>query len=134
MATCIYQFIANNQSSFHLRLKKNLVKHQNFSRYYDQCCIFAAVDLKGHFRKILTRIFKFDYFTWYHAYILEESELDFLMLNLMLNRLAPISNLKNENGKSSYALFQLPFFILRWIALNKGLFLFSGAVWKFLRI
>ena len=32
-------------------------------------------------------------------------ELDCLMQNLMLNRLAPISNPKIKNGKSSYALF-----------------------------
>ena len=30
---------------------------------------FAAIDDKGHFRKILTRIFKFGRFSWYHSYI-----------------------------------------------------------------
>ena len=40
-------------------LKKELV--QIFSS-------FAAVDHKGHFRKILTWIFKFGWFSWYHSY------------------------------------------------------------------
>ena len=64
---------------------------------------FAAIDHKGHFTKILTGIFKFGCFSWYHAYIFEKNELDFLMQNLMLDRLAPISNPKNEKGKSLYA-------------------------------
>ena len=34
-ATCIYQFITNNQVSFHLSWKENLVKHQNVSKYFD---------------------------------------------------------------------------------------------------
>ena len=29
-------FITNNHSSFHFWWKKNLVKNQNFSKYYDQ--------------------------------------------------------------------------------------------------
>ena len=57
---------------------------------------FVAIDHKGHFRKILTWIFKFGCFSWYHANILEKNELGFLMKNLMLNRMAPISNPKNE--------------------------------------
>ena len=31
-------FITNNHTSFHLRRKKNLVKHQTFSKYYDHNC------------------------------------------------------------------------------------------------
>ena len=31
-------FIINNHASFHLWWKKNLVKHQKFSKYYDQDC------------------------------------------------------------------------------------------------
>ena len=31
-------FITNNHDSFHLWCKKNLVKHQNVSKYYDQNC------------------------------------------------------------------------------------------------
>ena len=53
---------------------------------------------KGHFRKILTR------FSSLAAY---------LMQNLMLNRLTPISNSKHEKAKISYVLFLLPFLILR---------------------
>ena len=34
-ATRIYQFITNNQALFHLWWKKNLVKRQQFSKYYD---------------------------------------------------------------------------------------------------
>ena len=30
---------------------------------------FSAIDHKGHFRKTLTWIFEFDWFTWYHSYI-----------------------------------------------------------------
>ena len=32
---------------------------------------FSAIGHKGHFRKILTQIFKFGCFFWYHAYIFE---------------------------------------------------------------
>ena len=90
---------------------------------------FATIDLKENFRKTLTWIFKFGCLFWYHAYIFEENKLDFLIQNLMLNRLTPISNPKKEKGKSSYALFQLLFFILRPVSLNKGFFLFSGPFW-----
>ena len=31
-------FITNNNDSFHLRWKENLVKHQKVSKYYDQDC------------------------------------------------------------------------------------------------
>ena len=51
------------------------------------------------------------------------------MQNLILNRSAPISNPKNKKRKSSYALLELPFFILRPIQLNKGFSLFSGPFW-----
>ena len=47
------------------------------------------------------------------------------MENLILNRLAPISNLKNKKAKGSYALFYLPFFILRPISLNEGFSFFT---------
>ena len=40
---------------------------------------FAATDHKGHFRRILTRIFKFGRFSWYHTYIFEKCKLDFLI-------------------------------------------------------
>ena len=53
---------------------------------------------KGHFRKTLTG------FSSLAAY---------LMQNLMLNLLTPISNPKNEKSKISYVLSLLPFFILR---------------------
>ena len=65
---------------------------------------FAATDHKGHFRKVLTRILKFGCFSCYHAYIFENNKLNFLMQNLMLNRLAPISSPKNEKAKSLFAL------------------------------
>ena len=77
-------------------------------------------------QKKLTRIFKFGCFSWYHAYIFEENELNTLMQNLMLNRLTPIPNPKNEKVKSSYVLFHLLFFILRPISLNKGFSPFRG--------
>ena len=66
---------------------------------------FESIYHKGHFRKSLTQIFKFSCFSWYHAYIFEKNELDFLMQNLMLNRLAPIFNHKKEKGKAC-----LPFY------------------------
>ena len=59
----------------------------------------------GHFRNILTSIFKFGCFSWCHVFIFEKNKLHILMQNLMLNRLAPISNSKNEKPKSLYALF-----------------------------
>ena len=55
------------------------------------------------YKKNFNWIFKFGCFSRYHAYIFEKNELDFLMLNLKLNWLAPISNPKNEKAKSSYA-------------------------------
>ena len=33
------QFITNNQVSFHLLGKEKLVKHQEFSKYYDHGCL-----------------------------------------------------------------------------------------------
>ena len=66
---------------------------------------FAAIGRKGHFRKILTQIFKSGCFSWYHACIFEMNELYSLMHNLMLNELAPISNPNKEKPKSSYAFF-----------------------------
>ena len=66
---------------------------------------FEAIYHKGHFRKSLTQIFKFSCFSWYHAYIFEKNELDFLMQNLMLNRLAPILSRKKEKGKLVCLLF-----------------------------
>ena len=74
---------------------------------------FAAIDHKWHFIKALTRILKFGCFSWYHAYILENNKLNFLMQDLMLNRLAPISNTKNEKARMS---FSNCFFILRPIS------------------
>ena len=47
---------------------------------------------------------KFRCFSCCHIYILKKKELDYLMQNLMLNRLAPISNPKNEKAISSHAL------------------------------
>ena len=37
--THIYQFITNNQTSFHLCWKKNLVNHQRVSKYYEHNCL-----------------------------------------------------------------------------------------------
>ena len=37
-ATRIYQFVTNNQASFHLRWNEKLVKHQEFSKYYYHGC------------------------------------------------------------------------------------------------
>ena len=45
-ATRIYQFITNNEASFHFWLKENLVKHQNFSKYYDHGCNKNLVEKK----------------------------------------------------------------------------------------
>ena len=56
----ILQMIFHPHDSWSSSCKKNLV--QIFSS-------FAALDHKGRFRKILTRIFKFGWFSWYHTYI-----------------------------------------------------------------
>ena len=48
----------------------------------------------------------------------------YILQNLMLNRLAPVSNPENGKAKSSYALFWLIFFILR-----PRFFLFSRPFW-----
>ena len=34
-------FVSNNHASFYLRSKKNLVKHQNVSKYYDHDCVHS---------------------------------------------------------------------------------------------
>ena len=36
---------------------------------------FVAIDHKGYFRKILTQIFKFGCFSWYHTYIFDKISL-----------------------------------------------------------
>ena len=50
---------------------------------------FEFTSVKQRFRKILTYIFKFDYGSWYHTHIDEKNKLNFLMENLLLNRLTP---------------------------------------------
>ena len=74
-------------------VKKCLFKHFPVLQLY-----------KGHFRNILTGFL---------------SLAAYPMQNLMLNRLTPISNPKNEKAKSSYILFLLTFFILRPLQLTK---------------
>ena len=63
------------------------------------------------------RIFKFSCFSWYYAYIFEIKKLNILIQNLMLNRLAPISNpkMKKQKLRVSFlnAFFRfLPFFTI----------------------
>ena len=90
-----WQILFNPHYSWPTSCKKNILLFSSF----------AAADHKGHFRKVLTRILKFGCFSWYHTFIFENNKWNFLMQNLMLNRLAPIPNPKNEKAKSSYALF-----------------------------
>ena len=57
-----------------LSLTKPILFTQFLSTSYKKYLVptffsFAAVDHKVHFRKFLTRIFRFDYFSWYHTYI-----------------------------------------------------------------
>ena len=78
---------------------------------------FVAIDHKGHFRKILTRIFKFRCFSWFHTPIFEKNELDLLMQNLMLNQLTPISNSKNEKYKKLVCPFLIALFLF-WDQFN----------------
>ena len=66
---------------------------------------FAAIYHKGHFRNILTQISKLRWFSCYHSHIFKNLKLQYLMQNLMLNRLVSILNPKNEKPKSSYDLF-----------------------------
>ena len=40
-ATGIYQFITNNDASFHLWWKKNLLNYQKVSKYYEYTCRFV---------------------------------------------------------------------------------------------
>ena len=77
---------------------QNLTK---FSKFVKTCWFqhFPVLQVyRGHLRKI---------FTGFSSLAAD------LIKNLMLNRLAPISNPKNEKAKSSYELFLLPFFVLR---------------------
>ena len=97
---------------------------------------FAAIDHKWHFRKTLTQIFKFGCFGSSlvpRLYLFKKNELDFLMQNLMLNRLASISNPKKEKEKSWYAIFYLLLFTLSLVSLNKGFFLFFSPFWTFVK-
>ena len=43
--------------------------------------VFAAINHKGHFRKVLTGIFKFGWFSWYNSYIFKKVKLNYLMQN-----------------------------------------------------
>ena len=64
---------------------------------------FAAIGHKGHFWKILTGFSSLGAFQVPRLH--EKNELDYLIQDLMLKRLAPISDPKNEKAKSSYVLF-----------------------------
>ena len=97
-------FLIGNRAGSLVKLLKSKFNRSHFTHtipgqflvkkiWFQHFPIFAAIDHKGHFRKILTRIFKFGCFS------------HLLKLNLMLNRLATISNPKNEKGKSSNTLF-----------------------------
>ena len=66
---------------------------------------FAAIDYKGHFRKVLTRFSSLSAFLGTTPTFLKKNETGYLKQNLMLNQLSPISNPKNEKAKSPYPLF-----------------------------
>ena len=88
---------------------------------------FAAIDLKGHFRKNLTWIFKFGWFSWYHFYVFQKVKLNYLMQNSMVTVFAIGTNFKsqkNEKPKSSYALFHIETNLIK-----QRFFLFSGPFW-----
>ena len=51
---------------------------------------FVAINHKGHFSKILSKILKFGCFSRNHAQIFDKNEFDIMMQKLMLNLLAPI--------------------------------------------
>ena len=100
---CFCQETGQSQKS--KRQNQNLTK---FSKFVKICWFqhFPVLQVcRGHLRKILTAF---------------SSLAADLIKNLMLNRLAPISNPKNEKAKSLYELFLLPFFVLRPTYLNKG--------------
>ena len=86
----------------------NLQKHFGSS-------IFQFGSYKSHrtFQKNCNWIFKFGCFSCCHDYIFEINELDYLMQNLMLNQLAPISNTKKWKSKNLVCPFPIAFFILR---------------------
>ena len=46
---------------------------------------FVAIGHKGHFRKMLTWIFKFGFFSWYHACIFEKNNLAFNVASISTN-------------------------------------------------
>ena len=46
---------------------------------------FVAIGHKWHFRKILTWIFKFGFFSWYHACIFEKNNLAFNVASISTN-------------------------------------------------
>ena len=47
--------------------------------------VFAAINHKGHFRKVLTGIFKFGWFSWYNSYIFKKVKLNYLIQNWWFN-------------------------------------------------
>ena len=52
-ATCIYQFITNNHTSFRLLRDENLPKHQKFSKYYENDCGYQQLSwVPGNLQKL----------------------------------------------------------------------------------
>ena len=51
LETCVYQFITNNHSLFHLLCKENLLNHQNVSNIINiivDCCFLAVLSLQTY--------------------------------------------------------------------------------------
>ena len=78
----------------------NLFKHfgSNIFQFYSYIS-------QRTFQKNFNSIFKFGCFSWYYAYISKKKCVSYLIQNLILERLAPVSNPKNEKAKSLYAIF-----------------------------
>ena len=69
---------------------------------------FAATDHKGDFRKVLTRIFVFGCFPWYHAYIFENNKLEFRMQNLIWHPFQ-IPKMKKQKARIPFSNFSFLF-------------------------
>ena len=90
----------------------NLLSHQ-FSPVENTRSLvsnFAATGHKGRFRKILTYIFRFGCFSWYHPHIFEKNDLDFLLQNIILNWNAPFLRSQKSKPKKLVCPFLLALF------------------------
>ena len=84
---------------------------QNMQRVWSQHMPVLSLSVtKVVFFLIFNHFFKFRCFFRYHAPTIEKNEVDFLVQNLILSRMAPVWNFKTLKQKSSCGIFFMPRF------------------------